>query len=119
MSKRKWIVLILLFLVYEVLVWLGARILASEANFLVLGVVLTALGITVLIVYILVSRLTRRLGGAPPAPAASAPPPSSAAVTASGPDPELDAIAGTVVRHGAARGVATPVLQRLLRELGG
>lgn len=32
---------------------------------------------------------------------------------------ELDAIAGTVVRHGAARGVATPVLQRLLRELGG
>ncbi len=95
MSKRKWIVLILLFLVYEILVWLGARILASDANFLVLGVVLTALGVTVAIVYILVSRLTRRLGGAAPAPA-GAPPPSSAAVTASGPDPELDAIAGLI-----------------------
>lgn len=32
---------------------------------------------------------------------------------------ELDAIAGAVVRHGAIRGVPTPVTKRLLRELGG
>src|SRR5579863_381902 len=98
MSKRKWIVLILLFLVYELLVWLGVKMLASDENFLMLGAVLTALGLTVLIVYILVSRLTRKLAGAPaaaPVPG-EAPQPAAQAVSASGPDPEIDAISGLI-----------------------
>jgi type VI secretion system protein ImpL len=100
MTKRKLIISLLLFLLYEVLVVLGCRFLVSEDNFLLAVVFLSALGLTIFVVYILVSRLTRQVGGggaAASAPAGgngqAAPPPP---VSASGPDPEIDAVVGLI-----------------------
>ena len=105
MTKRKLIISLLLFLLYEILVVLGCRYLVSEDNFLLAVVLLSALGLTIFIVYILVSRLTRHMGGGghagAPAPggaagggAQNAPPPPP--VSASGPDPEIDAVLGLI-----------------------
>ena len=48
MSRRKLIISIILFLIYEVCVWFGAGALAAPANFLLVVFVLPALGLTVL-----------------------------------------------------------------------
>jgi type VI secretion system protein ImpL len=93
MSRRKLIISLILFLIYEVCVWFGAKVLAAPANFLLVVFVLTALGLTVLIVFLLISRLTGAQKPAPQSagtpqeqPAAAAPPPRPGA------DPELDAV---------------------------
>jgi type VI secretion system protein ImpL len=95
MSRRKLIISLLLFLIYEAGVWFGAGALAAPANFLLVVFVLTALGLTVLIVYLLISRLTTASKPAPPAPTAGAgqdqaPPVAPAPRT--GADPELETV---------------------------
>ncbi len=93
MSRRKLIISLLLFLVYEIGVWFGAGALASPANFLLVVFVLSALGLTVLIVYALISRLTAASKPAPAAQnAAGEPQPAPAAAPRGGADPELEGI---------------------------
>src|SRR5690348_4269509 len=94
MSRRKLIISLILFLIYEVCVWFGAKALAAPANFLLLVFVLTALGLTVLIVFLLISRLTSaKPAPAPQSPGAPQEQPTTAAPPRPGADPELDAIA--------------------------
>jgi len=80
MTKRKLFLLIVVFILYEVLVWLGALLFLADSSLLV-GFVLTVCGLTVLSVYVLVARLSAAHSAAPPvaAPAvpASAPEPSA------------------------------------------
>src|SRR5579864_6899528 len=75
MTKRKLILLILVFILYEALVWLGAILFAGDSSLLV-GFVLTVCGLTVLLVYVLITRLS---AAAAPRAAASAPAPEPTA----------------------------------------
>ncbi len=121
MSKRKLIIVWLLFAVYVALVWVGARFAVSDENYVLVSAMLTALGLTVLIVYLLVTRLTRKLAGggaAAPAPApaaadaAAAPPPS---VRAAGPDPEIDAVVGQIAEANARLAQSPTLASRRIR----
>src|SRR5215475_12294496 len=56
MSKRKLFISLLVFLVYAVLVWFGAGFAVSGTNYFLVVFVLLTLGLTVLIVYLLISR---------------------------------------------------------------
>ncbi len=102
MSKRKLIVIWLLFFLYLALVWIGAKFVVSDENYVLVCAMLSALGLTVLIVYLLVARLTRKLAGggqaaAPAAPAANeAAAPAAQPTRAAGPDPEIDAVAALI-----------------------
>ena len=74
MTKRKLFLLILLFIVYEAVVWLASLLFLADSALLV-GFVLTVCGLTVLLVYFLVARLS---GGAPaPAGLPAAPRPEA------------------------------------------
>src|SRR6516164_1212473 len=75
MTKRKLLLLIGIFLLYELLVWAGAVALLPD-NFLLVGFVLTVCGLTVLLVYILVARLSQAQR-APQAAAEGAPQPAA------------------------------------------
>src|ERR1700730_11699728 len=75
MTKRKLFLLILVFILYEVLVWLGALLFLGDSSLLV-GFVLTVCGLTVLLVYFLVTRLSAAQA---PQPAASSSEPGPAA----------------------------------------
>jgi type VI secretion system protein ImpL len=82
MTRRKLLLLVLLFLVYEVLAWLLSSNLSPDSPW-VIFLILTACGLTLLVVYILISRLTSKLASqpaqasgpeaSPPAPARSVP----------------------------------------------
>lgn len=101
MSKRKLLISLLIFLVYEVAVWFGASALAAPANLLLIVFILSALGLTVLIVYLLISRLMQRAAPPPAASSGGGGQESAPAPVApkSGADPELDAI--TALMHEA------------------
>ena len=58
MTRRKKIVVAILFLVYLLCVWVGAFLWGEDLT-IVIGLVLTACGATILVVYILVSRLSQ------------------------------------------------------------
>ena len=125
MSKRKLIVIWLLFFLYLALVWIGAKFLVGEDNYILVGVMLSLLGLTVLIVYLLVSRLTRRLGAAQAPPPASPAPgeqpaPASQPARASGPDPEIDAVAA-LISEANARLAQSPTLsaRRIRTQVSG
>jgi len=79
MSKRKLWLLVLLFGVYALLVWLLAYVFFPDSA-VVVGLILTVCGLTLLFVYILISRLTSRLAGqgAPQSSPESSPPQTSA-----------------------------------------
>src|SRR5579884_1200917 len=97
MTKRRLIISILSFLIYAALVWFGARFFTEGSTFYLVVFVLIALGLTLLIVYLLISRLTAQSR----APAASPEkPPEGAAAAASvsgaGQDPEVRAFGGLI-----------------------
>src|ERR1019366_10395979 len=72
MTKRKLFLLILFFIFYEALVWLVSLLLLADLGFLV-GFVLTACGLTVLLVYALVARLPGTAQAPTPASVPEAP----------------------------------------------
>src|SRR4051794_37126132 len=74
MTKRKLFLLIIVFIFYEALVWLGSILFLADSGLLV-GFVLTVCGLTVLLVYALVARLPPP---AAPPPQTPAPPPETA-----------------------------------------
>src|ERR1035437_2866448 len=74
MTKRKLFLLILVFILYEVLVWVGSLLFLADSGLLV-GFVLTVCGLTVLLVYALVAKLS----GAAQAPTPAAPAPETPA----------------------------------------
>src|SRR5581483_7765491 len=95
MTKRRLIISILAFLVYAALVWFGARFFIEGSTFYLVVFVLFALGLTVLIVYLLISRLTAQ--SRPQAAAAEKPAEGAAApatVAGAGQDPEVRAFGG-------------------------
>jgi type VI secretion system protein ImpL len=125
MSKRKLIVIWLLFVLYLALVWISARFLVAGDNYVLVSVMLSLLGLTVLIVYLLVSRLTRRLGAAQAPPPSSPAPgeqpaPASQPARASGPDPEIDAVTA-LIAEANARLAQSPTLaaRRIRTQVGG
>src|ERR1035441_10619681 len=77
MTKRKLFLLILVFIVYEVLVWLGSLLFLADSGLLA-GFVLTVCGLTVLLVYALVAKLSGAAQTPTPAPAPQAPNPAPA-----------------------------------------
>src|ERR1041385_2062174 len=84
MTKRKILWLAIIFILYEVLVWAFSLVVLAD-NAILIGSVLTICGLTLLGVYILVSKLAARSAlpaGAPPqaaqAPPAQATPPAGA-----------------------------------------
>src|SRR5450759_2945372 len=85
MTKRKLFVLILVFILYEVLVWLGSLLFLADSSLLV-GFVLTVCGLTVLLVYALVARLSGAAPTPTPVSAREAPSPAPSPASArSGP----------------------------------
>jgi len=73
MTKRRLWLLVILFVVYAILVWFLSFLFFSDSA-VVVGLILTACGLTLLLVYILISRLTSKLS---PAPAQSSSPEAS------------------------------------------
>jgi type VI secretion system protein ImpL len=95
MTKRKLLILVLVFLVYTVLVWFMAYAFFPDSP-VVVGLILTVCGLTLLFVYILISRLTSRLASPPaptPSPEPSAPPSARAAPAR---DEDLEPIASII-----------------------
>jgi type VI secretion system protein ImpL len=92
MTKRRLLLLLVIFLVYAILVWLLA-FLAFPDSALLVGLILTVCGLTVLLVYILIARLTSKLSSAP-APAATSPeaPPPAASRAAGVRDDDVESI---------------------------
>ncbi len=84
MTKRKLFLLILLFAFYEILVWVGSLLFLADSSLLV-GFVLTVCGLTVLLVYVLVAKLSGALQTPVSAssPEVSAPAPSPASTGSS------------------------------------
>jgi type VI secretion system protein ImpL len=127
MTKRKLLIALLLFLLYAALVWFAASYLFSGSNFLLVVFVLMALGLTVLIVYLLISRM-RQPAAAPP-PAAGQEAEKAAPVRpVSGDDPEVVALAGLLTEANtrlakspklASRRARTTVTRLPLFLLGG
>jgi type VI secretion system protein ImpL len=131
MTKRKLLISLLIFLLYEVAVWFGTSALAAPANFLLIVFILSALGLTVLIVYMLISRLAQRSAPPPPPPASGGDQQQAAAPARggrSGQDPELDAISALMTEANnrlaqsptlASRRIRTNVFTLPLYLLGG
>jgi type VI secretion system protein ImpL len=88
MTKRKIIFLSVGFVVFEALVWGVSYLLLSDSLFWVAGLVLTVCAITVLAVYILVSRIQR----APEQPVADSEPAAAPAPTNGNRDPDLNVL---------------------------
>lgn len=84
MNKRKLFWLLFFFVLYEVLVWVGSLLFLADSSLLV-GFVLSVCGVTVLLVYVLVARLSA--AAAPPPAAAPGPPAASASPAAPQPAP--------------------------------
>lgn len=92
MTKRKVIISILLFLLYALAVWFGSSLLATGTTFFLVVFVLIALGLTVLIVYLLLSKFAARNAPAPaPAPTSDSAAPAPSAGPAAN-DPDLEAV---------------------------
>src|SRR5690242_17332210 len=127
MSKRKLLISLLLFLLYAVLVWFGARV--AGANYFLVVFVLLTLGLTVLIVYLLVSSGHPAGQAAVPAAAPGQESERAAAVRpVSGDDPEIAALTGLIGEANnrlakspklASRRVKTTVTRMPLFLLGG
>jgi type VI secretion system protein ImpL len=128
MTKRKLLISILLFLVFAAIVWFGAGLVVSGTNFSLVVFVVLTLGLTVLIVYLLISR-SQRIASAPP-PAAGGQEGERAAPVrpVSGDDPEVTALAGLINEANqrlarspklASRRVKTSVTRLPLFLLGG
>jgi type VI secretion system protein ImpL len=112
MTKRKLIVALLLFLVYELIVWFGAAMLVEGSNFFLVVFLLTALGLTVVIVYLLISRMMARQA-APPAPAAppaAAQPVAAAAAREAAAPPEFTAHLRALIAEADQRLAQSPTL---------
>jgi type VI secretion system protein ImpL len=80
MTKQKLIIVLLIFAIYEALVWGFAIRFLPEAELLLVGLVLSACGITLVVVYLLVARIASPPPVAPPA----APPSYTGPATSSG-----------------------------------
>src|SRR5437868_8477908 len=101
MTKRKLLISILLFLLYAVIVWFGAAFFVAGTNFFLVVFVLLTLGLTVLIVYLLISR-AHPAAAAPSAPSGGQDSERAAPVTpASGSDPEITALTALITEANA------------------
>ena len=128
MSKRKLLISLLVFLLYAALVWFGAAMVVSGTNYFLVVFVLLTLGLTVLIVYLLISRAHPAAAPAP-APAAAGEAERPAPVRpVSGDDPEIAAITALLAEANnrlakspklASRRVKTTVTRLPLFLLGG
>ena len=87
MSKRRLLIAILIFVLYAIAAWIGALFLAPASLFFLVVFILLALGLTVLVVYLLMSRMTA--GARAPEPAKAEGAPAAAPAAASAQDPEL------------------------------
>src|SRR5437763_16240666 len=94
MTKRKLLISLLIFLIYAALVWFGAAFVVSGTNYFLVVFVLLTLGLTVLIVYLLISRTQPQ--------SVSKETEKSAPVTpAKGDDPEVAALTALITEANA------------------
>lgn len=107
MRKRTLLLLAVLFIVYELVVWGLSVAFFSEANYILAGILLTACGLTVLVVYVLVARLSA--GAAQRSGQAAQEPPSPTSAAAPGTDEDADAIAA-IIREANERLAKSPTL---------
>src|SRR5438477_4389282 len=97
MSKRKLLISLLLFVLYAVLVWFVAGLVVSGTNYFLVVFVLLTLGLTVLIVYLLISRAQHGAGAAASGGGGAHESEKSAPVKpAKGDDPEVAALAALI-----------------------
>src|SRR5580700_2758049 len=106
MPKRRILALIGSFLLFELLVWAFALLFLAETNWLLFGLVLSACGATVLVVYIMLWRMQLRQAPAtqeiPPPWPRSAPPPARS--------PEDDRMMAALVAEANSRLAKSPAL---------
>jgi type VI secretion system protein ImpL len=128
MTRRKLFISILLFLVYAAIVWFGAGMVVSGTNFFLVVFVLLTLGLTVLIVYLLISRAQRVAAPLPAAGGVSEADRPAPVRPVSGDDPEVAALAALINEANqrlarspklASRRVKTSVTRLPLFLLGG
>src|SRR5689334_4936991 len=102
MSKRKLLVSILIFLIYAALVWFGAGFVVSGTNYFLVVFVLMTLGLTVLIVYLLISRAQPGTGAATgPAGGGQEGERAAPVKMAKGDDPEVAALTALIAEANA------------------
>src|ERR1035438_1659469 len=104
MTKRKLFLLILVFIVYEALVWLGSLLFLADSGLLV-GFVLTVCGLTVVLVYALVARLSGAAQA--PTPAVSVP---ETPVPAPGPTPARSSPVSALIQEANEQLAKSPTL---------
>jgi type VI secretion system protein ImpL len=110
MSKRKLLFSILFFLIYAALVWFGAGFVVSGTNYFLVVFVLLTLGLTVLIVYLLISRAQPGAQAAPPSGGGGQESERAAPVKmAKGDDPEVAALTA-LIGEANARLASSPKL---------
>jgi type VI secretion system protein ImpL len=95
MTKRRLAFLVVLFLVYVILVWFLSFLFFSDSA-VVIGLILTACGLTLLLVYILISRLTSRLSPPPAQPSSTEDSPPASARPAAAHDEDLQPISSLI-----------------------
>src|SRR5579872_5382801 len=128
MTKRKVLISILLFLIYAAQVWFAAAYLFSVLNFMLVVFVLMALGLTVLIVYLLIARMHAPPAAAAPVASGQEGERPAPVRPVAGDDPEVTALAGLIAEANtqlarspklASRRVKTAVTRLPLFLLGG
>ncbi|MGH9558722.1 MAG: type VI secretion system membrane subunit TssM [Bryobacteraceae bacterium] len=129
MSKRKLLITVVLFLIYAAAVWFGASFLFTGTQLALAVFVMIALGLTIVVVYLLISKLSARPAAqAVEAPQQTAEKSAPRAAAPSANDPEIAALAALIAEANnrlakspklASRGVKTTVEKLPLFLLGG
>ena len=95
--NKKLLIAILVFLVYLVVVWVGALLFLKGSNLVLVGVVLSVCGLTLLLVYLLVTKLAPGgMAGQAAAAGGVAMPQMPEMPQLAGRDPDSDALAGLI-----------------------
>ncbi|HLX46007.1 MAG TPA: type VI secretion system membrane subunit TssM [Bryobacteraceae bacterium] len=130
MTKRRLLISILLFLIYVAAVYFGAAFFVQGTNLALVVFVMVTLGLTVLVVYLLISRMQRQHTGGQVEQAASVQSGERPATktSAAADDPDVAALAALIVEANArlakspklaSRGIKTEITRLPLFLIGG
>jgi type VI secretion system protein ImpL len=131
MTKKRLLVAILLFLVYGAAVYFGASFFLTGTNLAMVVFMMIILGLTVLVVYLLISRMQRQHSAPPVEPAQASAQPSDrpgVKAVAGSDDPDVAALAALIVEANArlakspklaSRGIKTDITRLPLFLIGG
>jgi type VI secretion system protein ImpL len=129
MTKRRLLISILLFLIYAAAVYFGASFFVQGTNLVLVVFVMVTLGLTVLVVYLLISRMQRQQTAHVEQPSSVSPAERPTGKTAAaGDDPDVAALGALIVEANArlakspklaSRGIKTEITKLPLFLIGG